>query len=84
MCPHFQNHIHRNPLEPHLNCEKKKKTCEGFKEKNNKHIIVIIMKRGKKRIIHFILNQELWERKKKRTSKGSTLEPHLGYEIKEK
>jgi len=54
-CAHISKIIYiGNPLEPHLNCEKKKKTCEGFKEKNNKHIIVIIMKRGKKKELYTI------------------------------
>jgi hypothetical protein len=41
------------------------------------------MKRDKK-ILHFILAQELWKGGEKWTSKGRPLEPHLGCEKEEK
>lgn len=44
----------------------------------------MVMRRVEKIILNFISDQELWEGKEKWTSKGSTLEPHLGYEKEEK
>jgi hypothetical protein len=60
------------------------KICEGLNTKKIKYIIIIVMRRGGKKTLNFIQDQELWEGKEKGTSKGSTLEPHLGYEKEEK